>query len=153
MTRLLEITPVSGVIGAEVHGIDLAAPLADETIDVVRQAFNEHQVLFFRDQSLTPEQQVAFGRRFGELGTHPYVDANPAYPEVIDIVTEPDDRVNFGGGWHSDVTFLAEPDLGSILYAVELPPFGGDTLFSSQLAAYDALSGTMRSLLDGLVGI
>ena len=153
MTRTLEITPVSGVIGAEIHGIDLAAPLADETVDVVRHAFNEHQVLFFRDQSLTAEQQIAFGQRFGELGTHPYVDANPTYPEIIDIVTEADDRVNFGGGWHTDVTFLAEPDLGSILYAVELPPFGGDTLFSSQLAAYDALSDTMKSLLDGLVGI
>jgi taurine dioxygenase len=153
VTLLLDIAPVSGVIGAEIHGIDLAAPLSDETVAAVRRAFNEHQVLFFRDQSLTPEQQIAFGRRFGELGSHPYVDANPQHPEVIDIVTEPDDRVNFGGGWHTDVTFLPEPDLGSILYAVELPPFGGDTLFSSQLAAYDALSGTMRSLLDGLVGI
>lgn len=153
MTRLLDIAPVSGLIGAEIHGIDLAEPLSDEAVAEVRRAFNEHQVLFFRGQSLTEAQQIAFGRRFGELGTHPYVDANPDYPEIIDVITDPDDRVNFGGGWHTDVTFLAEPDLGSILYAVELPPFGGDTLFSSQLAAYDALSDTMKSLLDGLVGI
>lgn len=153
MTLLLDIAPVSGVIGAEIHGIDLAAPLSDETVAEVRRAFNQHQVLFFREQSLTPEQQIAFGRRFGELGTHPYVAANARHPEIIDVVTEPDDRVNFGGGWHTDVTFLAEPDLGSILYAVELPPFGGDTLFSSQLAAYDALSDTMKSLLDDLVAV
>ena len=148
-----EIAPVSGVIGADVHGLDLAAPLDDDSVGRLRGAFNEHQVLFFRDQHLTPVQQIAFGRRFGELGTHPYVAANPAHPEIIDIVTEPDDRVNFGGGWHSDVTFLPEPDLGSILYAVELPPYGGDTLFASQLDAYDALSDTMKGLLDGLVGV
>jgi taurine dioxygenase len=144
---------VSGVIGAEVQGIDLAGPLSDDTVDGLRRTFNEHQVLFFRGQDLSAEQQIAFGRRFGELGTHPYVEANPQHPEVIDVVTEPDDRVNFGGGWHTDVTFLPEPDLGSILYAIETPPVGGDTLFASQLAAYDALSDTMKGLLDGLVGI
>ena len=153
MAPTFEIAPVSGVIGADVHGLDLAAPLDDDTVGRLRSAFNEHQVLFFRDQHLTPEQQIAFGRRFGELGTHPYVAANAAHPEIIDIVTEPDDRMNFGGGWHSDVTFLPEPDLGSILYAVELPPYGGDTLFASQLAAYDALSDTMKGLVEGLVGV
>jgi taurine dioxygenase len=119
----------------------------------LRRAFCEHQVLFFRDQDLSPAAQIAFGRRFGDLGSHPYVEASAEHPEVIDVVTEPDDRVNFGGGWHTDVTFLAEPDLGSILYGVEIPPAGGDTLFASQLAAYEALSDTMKGLLDGLIGI
>ena len=153
MTTTLEIQPVSGVLGAEVHGIDLGVEQSDATIDALRRAFNEHQVLFFRDQQLSADQQLAFGRRFGELGVHPYVEANRDHPEVLDIVTEPDDRVNFGGGWHTDVTFLPEPDLGSILYAVDVPDFGGDTLFASQLAAYDTLSPTMQSLLDELVGI
>jgi len=153
MTVAFDVVPVSGVLGAEVHGLDLATTLDDATVAALRAAFNEHQVLFFRDQQLTPEEQIRFGRRFGQLGTHPYVESSSEHPEVIDIVTEPTDRVNFGGGWHTDVTFLPEPDLGSILYAVELPPVGGDTLFASQLAAYDALSDTMKDLLDGLVGI
>ena len=148
-----DVLPVSGVLGAEVRGLDLAADLDDGTVADLRDAFCEHQVLFFRDQDLSPSAQIAFGRRFGDLGSHPYVEANAEHPEIIDVVTEPDDRVNFGGGWHTDVTFLAEPDLGSILYGVEIPPAGGDTLFASQLAAYEALSDTMKGLLDGLIGI
>ena len=151
-TLALDIAPVSGVIGAEIHGLDLAAPLPDDTVADVRRAFNEHQVLFFRDQDLTAEQQIrsvaasASSARTVRRG-------QPPPPRGDRRRHRADDRVNFGGGWHTDVTFLAEPDLGSILYAVELPPFGGDTLFSSQPAAYDALSDTMKSLLDGLVGI
>ena len=149
----MHVEPVSGSLGAEVSGIDVRDELSPACVAELRAAFNEHQVLFFRDQDLSATEQIAFGRRFGPLGTHPYVAANPEHPEVIDIVTEADDRVNFGGGWHSDVTFLAEPDLGSLLYAVDVPPAGGDTLFASQVAAYEALSPTMRGLLDGLVGV
>ena len=145
--------PLSGALGLELRGFDLSGPLSDDQVASIRASFNENHVLVFRDQTLTPEQQMDFGRRFGELDTHPFVDGSPEHPEVLEIVTEPDDRTNFGGGWHSDVTFLDEPDLGSILYAVELPPFGGDTLFANQHAAYDALSDTMKTLLDGLVGL
>jgi taurine dioxygenase len=149
----LDLHPLSGVLGAEVRGLDLADGLTDEQIAAVRAAFVEHHVVVFRDQALTPEQQVRFGRSFGELDTHPFVEMNPEHPEVLDVITDPTDRANFGGGWHTDVTFLDEPDLGSILYAVELPPVGGDTLFADQHVAYDALSPTMQGLLDGLVAV
>ncbi len=147
------IEGIAGALGAEVSGLDLSRPMEPDTVVALRAAFNQNHVLFFRHQSLTPAQQVAFGSNFGPLGTHPYVQANPDYPEVLDVVTEPTDRTNFGGGWHSDVTFLEEPDLGSILYAIELPPVGGDTLFACQHTAYEALSDTMKALLDPLVGI
>ncbi len=96
---------------------------------------------------------MRFGRSFGDLDTHPFVAGNDEFPEIIDVITEPDDRFTFGGGWHTDVTFLAEPDLGSILYAVDVPSGAGDTLFANQHAAYDALSDTMKGMLHGLVGL
>jgi taurine dioxygenase len=146
----ITVEPLSGTLGAEVGGVDLSV-VDEATIAELRHAFLDHHVLFFRDQELSPEAQMRFGRCFGELDTHPFVEGMDAHPEVIEIVTEPDDRFNFGGGWHTDVTFLEQPDLGSILYAVDVPRVGGDTLFADQHAAYDALSETMKGILDGLV--
>lgn len=152
-TSTLTLAPISGSLGAEVGGVDLSTDLDERTVDELRAALVEHHVLFFRDQDLSPASQVAFGRRFGELDTHPFVEGMDEHPEVIEVITEADDKINFGGGWHTDVTFLEEPDLGSILYAVEVPSHGGDTLFADQHAAYDNLSPTMQRLLDGLVGL
>ncbi len=152
-TSEVRLRPMSGTLGAFVEGVDLAQPLDEATVAELRAALVAHHVLVFRGQDLTPAEQMAFGRRFGELDTHPFVEGNAQHPEVLDIVTEPDDRINFGGGWHTDVTFLAEPDLGSILYAVDVPPVGGDTLFADQHAAYDALSDVMKGMLEGLVAI
>ena len=148
---MIMVEPVSGTVGAVVRGVDLSEPLDQSTVAEIRQAFLAHHVLFFSDQDLSPEAQLRVGRSFGELDTHPFVEGMDSLPEVIEIITEPDDRLNFGGGWHSDVTFLEEPDLASILYAIEVPPFGGDTLFANQHAAYEALSDTMKDMLDGLV--
>ena len=150
MSQNLTIRRVAGALGAEVSGVDLAQPLADGIVASIRQALVQHQVIFFRDQTLTPTQQVAFGARFGPLNIHPYVAGMASHPEVMEVVKEPSDKTNFGGGWHSDMSFLETPAIGSILYAVEIPAFGGDTLFASQAAAYDALSEGLKQTLEGL---
>ena len=146
----LTIRKVAGALGAELGGVDLSGPLDSDTIAAIRAALNAHQVIFFRNQSLTPDQQLAFGRRFGPLNIHPYVKGMEGHPEVMEIIKEPSDKLNFGGGWHSDMSFLETPSIGSILYAVETPEFGGDTLFASQAAAYDALSEGLKATLEGL---
>src|SRR5688572_10347520 len=153
MVQSLQIRRTSGALGAEISGVDLSHELPDETIAQVRQALVQHQVIFFRDQDLTPAQQVAFGRRFGPLNIHPYVAGMAGQPEVMEIIKEPSDKINFGGGWHSDMSFLETPAIGSILYAVELPEWGGDTLFASQAAAFDALSPGLQKTLEGLSGV
>lgn len=150
MTGLI-VHRVAGALGAEITGVDLARDVSDDgVIAEIRAALVEHQVVFFRDQRLTAAEQVCFGARFGPLNIHPYVAGMPGQPEVMEIVMEPEDRLNFGGGWHSDMSFLPVPAIGSILYAVEVPEYGGDTLFASQAAAYDALSPGLRETLDGL---
>ena len=146
----LTIRRVAGALGAEISGVDLAQDLPDGVVAEIRAALVEHQVIFFRDQDLSPARQVAFGRRFGPLNIHPYVRGMEGYPEVMEIIKEPGDRTNFGGGWHSDTSCLERPAIGSILHAIELPEWGGDTLFSSQVAAYEALSPGMKATLEGL---
>jgi taurine dioxygenase len=146
----LAIRRVAGALGAEISGVDLSQDLPEATIAAIRQALLDHQVIFFRDQDLTPARQVAFGRRFGPLNVHPYVSGMADHPEVMEIVKEPEERLNFGGGWHSDMSFLERPAIGSILYAVDVPEVGGDTLFASQAAAYDALSDGLKRTLEGL---
>src|SRR5438270_3066005 len=150
MTQLLDIRRVAGALGAEITGVDLGQELPDATIAAIRKALLDHQVIFFRDQALTPERQVAFGRRFGPLNIHPYVAGMAGHPEVMEVIKEPQDRINFGGGWHSDMSFLERPAIGSILYAVETPEVGGDTLFASQAAAFEALSPGLQRTLEGL---
>ena len=111
----------------------------------LRQALLEHLVVFFRDQTLTPEQQIAFARRFGPLEEHDFVKGMQDYPEIIRVVKEADETtLNFGGAWHSDVTHQQCPALGSVLYAIDVPPYGGDTLFSNQYLAYETLSSGLK---------
>jgi len=149
----LTIRRLAGALGAEIGGVDLSAELSDATIAAIRAALNQHQVIFFRDQALTPQQHLAFGRRFGPLNIHPYVKGMEGHPEIMEIIKEPTDKLNFGGGWHSDMSFLETPSIGSILYAVQTPEWGGDTLFASQAAAWDALSDGLKVTLEGLRAI
>lgn len=146
----LTVRKIAGALGAEISGVDLSEDLPDGVISEIRAALVAHQVVFFREQTLSPDRQIAFGRRFGPLNIHPYVRGMDGHPEVMEIIKEPGDKTNFGGGWHSDMSFLERPAIGSILYALELPEWGGDTLFSSQAAAYDALSPGLQATLEGL---
>ncbi len=119
----------------------------------IRRALLEHLVIFFRDQPLTPDELVRLARRFGRLDRYPFVEGLPDHPEIVEVVKREDERVNFGGVWHSDTTYLAEPPLGSLLLAKELPEVGGDTAFANMYLAFESLSPAMQSMLDGLVGV
>lgn len=147
------VKPISGALGAEIEGVDLAKPLDNQIFSEVHQAFLDYQVIFFRDQKITPDQQLAFACRFGTLNVHPYAPSLEGYPEVLRIFKEKDDKVNFGGGWHSDLTFLEKPPLGSVLYAREVPPHGGDTMWTNMYLAYESLSDGLKKTLDGLKAV
>ena len=145
------IQPISGALGAEIEGIDLAKSMSAETFSKVRAALHDNLVIFFRDQSITPEQQLAFARRFGTIETHAYAKGLDGHPEILPVVKETDDRAaNFGGIWHSDVSFHEVPPMGQILYAREVPEAGGDTIFANMYMAYETLSDGMKDMLQGL---
>jgi taurine dioxygenase len=145
----IRVEPTSGCLGAEIHGVDVAN-LDDKTFDEIHRAWLEHEVIFFRDQQITPAEQAAFAERFGELDTYPFLQALPEHPNVIPIIKEPQTRVNFGGGWHSDMSYQEKPVSATILYGIEVPAAGGDTLFASMTTAYEALSDGMKKMLDGM---
>ena len=151
--RHIEVQPVSGSLGAEIRGVNVTAALDDAVIAEIRQAFLDHLVIFFRDQKLTPHEQLAFARRFGEPMEYPQLRGLPECPLITPVLKLAHETVNFGGVWHSDTTYLAQPPMASMLYAVELPPYGGDTLFANQYAAYETLSEGLRRTLDGLIGV
>ncbi|MGI9473525.1 MAG: TauD/TfdA dioxygenase family protein [Rubripirellula sp.] len=152
--EVLTIDPVAGALGAEIGGVSLSDELSDDVIARIRQALVDHMVIFFRGQSLTPGQQIAFARRFGALEEHDFVKGMQEYPEIIRVVREADETTkNFGGSWHADVTHQECPALGSVLYAVDVPTCGGDTLFANQHLAYQSLSSGMKRMLDGLTAV
>ena len=151
--RHIEVRPLAGALGAEVFGVDMAADLDDEVVREVRQAFLDHLVIFLRAQSVTPQEQVAFARRFGDPMEYPNLPGLPEEPLITPVVKLEHEHNNFGGVWHSDTTYLPEPPMGSMLLALEVPPHGGDTLFANQYLAYEALSDGLQATLDGLMGI
>ena len=145
----LTITPLSSALGAHIDGVDLTLPLTEEQRIAIEQALLTHQVIFFRNQSITPQQQARFAAHFGDLHIHPIYPNVPDQPEVLVLDTAVTD-VRDNAVWHTDVTFLPTPAMGAVLSAKQLPAFGGDTLWASGIAAFEGLSKPLQVLLDGL---
>jgi taurine dioxygenase len=152
-SNAIQVRPVSGAVGAEITGLDLSAPLAPHDLATVKRALADHGVVFARDQRLTPDQHIAFARQFGPINVNRFFAHAEGRPEIALVAKEPHQTRNIGGGWHTDHSYDAVPALGSILYALEVPPAGGDTVFASMYAAYDALSDGMKQLLSGLSAV
>jgi taurine dioxygenase len=148
----LEFERLAPALGAVVHNLNLADDLPDSVIAAILDGLDEHQVLFFRDQTLTPAQQRDFARRFGELHVHQVYPSHETVPEIM-VLEYDDTRKGHQNNWHTDVTFIETPPFGSILYADDVPAAGGDTIWASSYAAFEALSAPMRSFLTGLYAV
>jgi len=150
--RHIEVRPIAGALGAEIGGVDSARSLESEVVSEIRQALLDHLVIFLRNQKLVPRQLLAFAQRFGQPMEYPQLKGLPECPLVTPVIKLEHERLNFGGVWHSDTAYLERPPMASMLYAVETPPYGGDTLFANQYLAYETLSEGLRQSLARLVG-
>jgi len=150
MEQPFEIRPCGPVVGAEIEGLDLSRGIGSNTAEALHRALADHGVLVFRDQSLTPEQHLAFARALGPININRFFKAVEGYPEIAELLKEPHHRINTGRDWHTDHSYDIEPALGSALYAREVPPVGGDTLFAGMYAAYDSLSDGLKTTLESL---
>jgi taurine dioxygenase len=146
----IQVRPLTLRIGAEIDGVDISRPLSNQQTAELHDAIARHQVIFFRDQTLTHDQHKAFGRLFGDLMIHSGVAGLEDHPEIVAIHADARSKNVAGENWHSDLTCDAEPPMGSILYLHTVPETGGDTMFASMYAAYDALSPRMKAYLEGL---
>jgi len=146
---MVEVRKLTGGCGAEVLGVDLRS-MSNRQWDEVQRAFTEHGVIFFRDQTLTPEQHLEFARRWAPIDVNRFFTAVEGYPEIAEVRKEPAQKQNIGGGWHTDHSYDAEPAMGSILLARELPEEGGDTLFANMYRAFETLSDGLKHTLRGL---
>ena len=149
----ITVEPISGALGAEISGVNLSQQLASEVAAEIRAALLNHLVIFFPNQELTPQEQLAFAQHFGSPMEYPQLKGLPDCPLVTAVTKLEHERANFGGVWHSDTTYLEYPPAASMLYAVEIPPYGGDTLFANQYIAYETLSDGLKETLDGLVAV
>lgn len=146
----IEVVPTGPVVGAEIRGVDLAAPLAAAEVETIRRTLFDRGVVFFRGQMITPEQHIAFAERFAPINVNRFFKAVPDHPRIAEVRKEPEQAKNIGGGWHTDHSYDQIPALGSVLLARELPESGGDTLFASMYAAWDALSDGLKGTLLGM---
>jgi taurine dioxygenase len=149
----ITVRPIAGAMGAEIDGVDIGKGLDAEAVAEVRQALLDHLVIFFHDQQVGSDRFLAFARAFGEPAEYPLLPGIPGYPTITEIVKNEGETSNFGGIWHADTTYLECPPMGSMLYALEVPPYGGDTMWANQYLAYETLSEAMRGILDGLIGV
>ncbi|MEM9204370.1 MAG: TauD/TfdA family dioxygenase [Actinomycetota bacterium] len=140
------VRPANNVLGAFISGVQVAS-CTDEELDVIKQAYVDHAVVFFRDQDLTPDQHIEFAQRWSVINVNRFFPAVGSHPTIAEVRKEPDQHSNIGGEFHTDHSYDQIPAMGSILYAREVPPAGGDTIFASQYAAYDALSDGMKATL------
>jgi len=146
----IEVNPLGGALGAEISGIDLNEAISDEQLTEVRQVFGQYAVIFFRNQNLSPENEIRFAKRWGEINTNRFFSSVEGYPQIALVVKEPDQKNNIGGSWHTDHSYDIAPALGSMLFAHEVPISGGDTVFASMYKAYDTLSDGLKSTLGNL---
>ena len=146
----MRIVPLTPALGAEVHGLDLGRPLDAPTLARLRELWLDRLLLVFRGQTLTPAAQMAFARQWGEPDRYPFLQGVAGYAELTEVLKREDETVNFGGLWHADTTYQTCPPMATMLYALELPPCGGDTLFADQRLAYDTLSDGLRRTLAPL---
>ena len=146
----MEIRPISGALGAEILGVDFAAGVDDETFDRIRTTFLAHGVIVIRDQDLTPEQHVVAARRFGRINVNRFFTPVDGHPEVAEVRKEPHQKRNIGNRWHTDHSYDDAPALGSMIYALEVPPVGGDTMFANMSLAWETLSDGMKDMLSKL---
>ena len=146
----IEVRPIAGALGAEIHGVDLSDDLSENQFAEIRDVFSDNGVIFFRDQTLTPEQHIAFAERWAPININRFFTAVDGHPKIAMVLKEPDQKKNIGGGWHTDHTYDVEPALGSMLYAHEVPTKGGDTMFASMYLAYETLSDGLKATLNGL---
>jgi taurine dioxygenase len=143
----MKVSKLTGSIGAEILDIDISKDLSDSVITDIRETLLAHKVIFFRDQDLTPEQQISFTKRFGEISTSPVYKTLKEYPQIMPVVKEVTDTDIIGDTWHTDETFQQTPPMGSLLYAREIPSVGGDTLWANLGLAFERLSDGMKEKL------
>lgn len=151
----ISLQPISGSLGAIVHGVDLSDELDDQTYAEIKRALLDNLVIFFRDQDITAAQQVAFGRRFGELHVHPFIPTLPGHDEIIRLWAESGDEENLrlANEWHPDLSYTLDPPLAGILRGVQVPSRGGDTMWVNLYKAYDTLSDRMKDIVSDLVAV
>ena len=148
--KTLRAIPVSREIGAEISGVDIASGIDDGQFSELKRAYSDYGVIFFRDQDITPDQHIEFAKRWGDINVNRFFQPVETHPQIAEVRKEPHQKTNIGEAWHTDHSYDRIPAMGSILYAREVPSLGGDTLFSSMYAAYDALSDGMKKMLAGL---